>query len=509
MRLKLLSFVVVFLIASVCLATMTIYFKDGSSRQVHKITFRGEEADLYYVDGTMVTVNVDKLDLLSSGIGVAKGTYGKTGVTNTQRPSVSVKTIQIADTERQARLQMEYEKSDETAVALNSIGPIRKGDTVKVVDQSSSTSLYDNDNDSYSYRTPKNPDHAFVVVYRNPDGTYGKRLFDAVTFNNNFRTNRPLKRPEPLSKGIDQPGPEVQIPNVPAPNPIRKPLKEKSESSPAKNTAKELPKPAPAPEPEKKPWLPIVIAGVLIGGLIVGFLVLKNREKPFVDHSKFARYEEDLREFEIGIWLKNGKTMDQLIEICLKKFYQESPSALNIAMKIWKGGQKGSVVPLILKQTGKNSALAEGIYEDLATTITLIRQLITEVSTRTGLSPVKAASPESRPSGNISAPGAAKIPVEATGKTSISANLSSNPAANTIRVNGLAQSASPAIADVAVRPDQAQKVVGGSHGTSSVAPMMAAVPKRLTTPRANSDLPDYATHVLNQLAFLSDPAEKV
>src|SRR5690349_6979425 len=72
------------LVTSLCFASMTIYFKDGTSREVHKIVFNGSSAELYLIDGTIMHVTVETLDLRSSGIGAPVGTYG-TSTMNGQR----------------------------------------------------------------------------------------------------------------------------------------------------------------------------------------------------------------------------------------------------------------------------------------------------------------------------------------------------------------------------------------------------------------------------------------
>jgi hypothetical protein len=124
-------FLVLLFLCSVCFATLTIYFKDGTSRDVYKITFQGNVAELYLIDGNVITVPVEKLDLRSSGIGAPVGTYGTSKVTG-ERTTPEKKGV-LGSPLRQSRLREEWERAEKTATVISSLGPMMSGDTVKIV----------------------------------------------------------------------------------------------------------------------------------------------------------------------------------------------------------------------------------------------------------------------------------------------------------------------------------------------------------------------------------------
>ena len=138
MKFRLIFFILLFS-ASICFASMTIYYKDGSSREVYKITFEGKIAELFLLDGSVITVSVDKLDLPSSGIAAPVGTYGTSRV-NGQRTAPHGKVGALIDPKRQAKLKEEWDSADRTAEAIRAIGAIQKGDIVKIVGETTADS---------------------------------------------------------------------------------------------------------------------------------------------------------------------------------------------------------------------------------------------------------------------------------------------------------------------------------------------------------------------------------
>jgi hypothetical protein len=147
------------------------------------------------------------------------------------------------------------------------------------------------------------------------------------------------------------------------------------------------------------------------------------------------------------------------MEICLKKFYQDHPAILSICSKMLKGTQKGLMLPFIMGQTGKSSAEAGAIYDQIHSQMETIRQLIQEVSKKTGFA------------------AAAKPPVESPQKAAIPLSPKPVPAASPVPAEPV-KASSPKL----IEPD---------------APM-----------RTGSDLPAYADSVLNQITFLSSKEEK-
>src|SRR5438046_3713972 len=124
-----LSAFVLMVFVSFCFAEMTIYFKDGKDVKVTKIVFKGDQADLYLVEGTIMSVSVASIDLDVSGIGKPVGTYGETSVSG-NRPVVVHASPVIDSRIRQAELQQEWANASVIAVAKKDVGSIRSGDTV-------------------------------------------------------------------------------------------------------------------------------------------------------------------------------------------------------------------------------------------------------------------------------------------------------------------------------------------------------------------------------------------
>ena len=496
-----LVFSILLLIVPEVFAALTIYFKDGTSREVHKITFRGNFAEMYGTDGNVVTVPVDKIDLPSSGIGAPVGTYGTSKVTG-QR-SLSSKKEVLGSPLKQARLREEWDSAERTATVTSPIGSMQKGDTVKVVGETNRSSrprpeeyfdnhdlLYNPATNTYEFRE-KDLDHAFVVIYKNADGTYGKRLLDAVTFSSHFKFGEKPKGPAPMPEYPIIP--DEKDPDVRETNPLAAPKKSRE---PAENAVPLPGEAAVAQEvgegneteeltasSRRRSWIAYAAFVFVVAGLGFGawFLISRN-QKPFLDTSKFGRYEEDLREFEIAIWLKNGKTSDQLMEICLKKFYQDHPSALAICNRMLKAAPRGATVTFIAKQSGRSMPEAERIYDQLQQQTDRIRNLIQEVSRRTGIHPAKPSiDPVPKPVASAESPRAAAIaPAPAPPPLPKPASSAAIPAPASVAMNAApAEAASNAHL---IEPDQ---------------PMRSA-----------SDLPQYASSVLNQISFLSSSEDK-
>jgi hypothetical protein len=498
---------VLILYASICSASMVIYFKDGTSREVHKITFNGSSAELFLTDGSVINIPVDKIDLPSSGIGAPVGTYGTSQVTG--KRTLSTKKGVFGDPLKQKRLKEEWDDSERVATVTKTIGPLQRGDTVKIVGETTPNSrpseddyydqtdlVYDPEHGGYTFKQT-DLDHAFVIVYKNSDGSYGKRLFDAATFSSHFTV---AQAPKPAAPMPEYPIiPDKKNPDVRETSPFSTKLQ------------KQEPEPAPLPDSsiqdqtgaEQQPtsgentaesqerhissrrrtWIAFSIFLLVVAGLGAGawFLIVRS-QKPYIDTSKFKRYEDDLREFEIAIWLRNGKTADQLMEICLKKFYQDHPAVLSVCNKMLKGSQKGLMAPVIAKQTGKSMTDAEEIYNQIHHQIERIRMLIQEVSQRTGIAPAKPAAevtqkttPSAAPSPAAAAPQKPQPPIGRQAAPSVGHVTSSVPL-----------NASPA-------PEKQSKV----HLIEPDRPM-----------RSGTDLPGYANSVLNQISFLSSSEDK-
>jgi hypothetical protein len=381
------TFFLILLVSSFCFADMTIYFKDGSSLNVSKIVFRQSLADLYLPDGTMRTFAVDKIDLKSSGIPRAEGTYGQTKLTPTiTKPPVVVpaKPLTGDPRTRQIQLKEDWDHADRSAIALNNIGPIHQGDLVKISNESTAGSVSEN-------TAIETPDGAYIVIYLSSDGLLGKKLFDAASFQANFRlSEKQLTPPEPI---IIPPKPsETKKDPVVNTKPliIRKPV----EPAPEESSAEESPTVAVQETNESFPILPVSIAAggiAIIGGAL--FVYSRKKKKVFLNVTKFKQFEDELRDFEFEIWLKHGRTMDQLMEIGTKKFYQDQPNPLAAAMKMLKGADRLSIVNWISHQGGLNSENANEVYSQLHQRMEWIRQTIKSVSSRTGFASLEQGNP--------------------------------------------------------------------------------------------------------------------
>jgi hypothetical protein len=500
---------------------MTIYFKDGSSREVYKITFAGKIAELYLVDGSVITVPAEKLDLPSSGIAAPVGTYGTSRV-NGERTVPRGKVGALIDPKRQAKLKEDWDSSEKTAVAIRSIGMIQKGDTVKIAGETTANSRptildyydeteYDYDPQSHRYIfAQKNFDHAYVVIYKNQDGSFGKRLFDAASFQDYFKLNEVKATPKPLPEYPVIPD-HVEGDHSTAEPPANDTdtLEVKPEASPqtGTSTAEEPPTTAsPAPSTRENTAsvetqtqeqggrrrnliaFSVFVAVVIAMGIGAWF-VIQRMQRSYIDTSKFKRYEEDLREFEIAIWLRNGKTVDQLMEICLKKFYQDSPAVLSICSKMLKGNQKALLIPFISSQTHKSSTEAAIIFDQIHAQMETIRNLIQEVSHKTGIPPAKPAVEVTQKSVATELPRVVTAPTKAA-----------------VPVPPPLPKAAPQV------PAVMESHVPG-HATSSVSFQAdKRVSGKLIEPdapmRTGSDLPAYANSVLSQISFLSSKEEK-
>jgi len=506
--------ILLLLFTSICFASMTIYFKDGSSREVYKITFSGQQAQLFLLDGSSVTVSSDKIDLPSSGIASPVGTYGTSRV-NGQRTVPQGKAGALIDPRRQTKLKEEWESSERIANAIKSIGAIRSGDTVKIIGETTQNSRptlfdyydsteYEYDPQTGTYRfVQKNYDHAYVIVYKNPDGTYGKKLFDAATFQDYFKLNHAKKAAKPMPEYPIIPDAVENDPTLkPPPQENKETLELKPEATPSGEV--QHPEPSvntPVPETRERPGNQTPRAGrrrniiafsVFVAVVVaLGFgawFVIQRMQRSYIDTSKFKRYEEDLREFEIAIWLRNGKTVDQLMEICLKKFYQDNPGVLSICNKMLKGNQKGLLIPFISTQTGRSSAESAVIYDQIHAQMETIRGLIQEVSQKAGIPP-------------------AKPQVEVTQKTAATElpKVVTAPA-KPVPVPPPLPRAIPQVAQEAPAPPP-------GHLTSSVSlNAEKSSSGKLIEPdkpmRTGSDLPAYANSVLSQISFLSSKDEK-
>ena len=516
-----LSVFILMVFVSFCSAEMTIYFKDGKEVKVTKIVFKGDQADLYLTEGTIMSVSVAAIDLDVSGIGKPVGTYGETSVSG-NRPAV-VHGAPVIDTGiRQAELRQEWENATVIAVAKKDVGSIRKGDTVHAYSPDSQSSSkttrpryywYDDDRGTYvysqSYSAPVTLDQAYMIVYKKTDGTFGKKIMDAAGFATDFDIQKPSNSAKPIPivplepHTEQQPAPEVKMPPETEQPENQQPQENVAVKANEGAAKQPVPQQKPAQTPVQKngvlPWV-LGFLGLAVVLACAVLLFLRSRKKPFVDTSKFAQCERDMREFEIEIWLRHGKTMDQLMEICLKKFYQDQPAPLNVALKISKRTGKSWVLPFLIKEAGVDNAQAEQLYSDFESHVTSVRKLIEEVSARKGI-PIKAdvsgTQPPARP-----------VPVNTQPTIKLEARPGAPPAAlKTVQAQPVVAAPVRTVAPAAA-PVSAPSSITSSAIEISL-PIVSSS-DRSSEPRfgGTSDLPSYVTNLLDQLAFLSNVQRK-
>lgn len=515
-------FFLAFLLVSFCFAEMTIYFKDGREKRVQKVVFKGDKAELYGTDGSVMTVPVSVLDLDMSGIGSPVGTYGETKVTNSGKPQVGAARMPVpGSAARQEALQSEWEHAPIIAKARKNVGSIKAGDTVHAYTVGSQAAKqdtryvyywYDDDTGTLWYdealNTPIVPDSAYILIYKNSAGSFGKKILDATTFDSSFDVPKakPELAPESIPPASSEP---ISIPSSPTPQEPKvspPPLQQNQQPEEQPSVEEHIPEETSTqsetnstPESENNSTtVALVIAAVSGAGVLVLLYVLfRKRSKPFVDSSRFRQYEQDLVDFELEIWLRHGKTMDQLAEICAKKFYQDNPAALNIVTRMLKGGQKNLVIPMIMKNAGVQPAAAETIYSGFAERIEIVRKLIDEVSAKKGIAPLKPAPiPEPK----------AETTVKSPPQTSGSGTQKSMPA--------VAPKPAPAVprqAAAPAKPAQTTASVPQQPARPAPPPVEISIvmppdpPKRVSRKKSGpaADLPAYAAGVFNQLGFLT------
>lgn len=446
---------------------MTIWFQDGTSRQVHKIVFRGEVADLFLVDGRVMNVPVQQLDLKSSGIDSPVGTYGETRLKPGSRIGPSGTAAVAPGGLKQAQLKEEWEKSERVAVAEKEIGAIRQGQKVKIISQPGSAIPNPDDDE------PVSTDDAYVIIYTNPDGSFSKKVFDASTFASNFKIVH-SRYSHPAEPSVDvsppqfplTPDEDVSQDSLPLGLPDDTRLQEESSDSRKEvKTAPILKQRGTKLIRKSERGFPVLLAGLVLVAMIavIAMLLLKKkRPRVFIDSSRFRQYEEELRDFELELWIKHGKTAEQLTEICVKKYYQDSPEALNIALKMLKTPDRNTIVALIAKHAPKGPSQADSLYLDIKGRIEWIRQLIREVQGR------KTQTPSVKPP----TPPAVQKP----------------------------EPIKPAPA----QPKPVPPAVTKSQVTSTLSPDDEAADLRIP-PTGRSDLPVYIVNVLSQLSLLTRP----
>jgi hypothetical protein len=459
-----LSLLALLIFFSMAFAEMTIFFKDGTSVGVTKIVFHEKSADLFLLNGSVRTVESDKIDLKASGIPKAQGSYGQAGLSTSREKRTATPPLIGTPSQRQAELKEQWEKAEQTAIATNTIGNITQGDEVRIANRSATEPTYE-DYESYEEGselegfTEPTEAEPYVVIYKSQNGLYGKKLFDSATFHSNFTIKQKSYEPPPVVIPNKLPE-QASVPNfTPKKEPAIEIKPSVKEEQPIETDREEI-TPAKLPSPSF-PVFQIAMGAVglaAVGGAL--FIFSRKRRKPFINTSRFTQYENELNDFELEIWLKHGKTKDQLVEICLKKFYQDQPPAFEAAMKIHKSADRTTVIQSIAQNAGQDLKSAERYYSEMVQRIYWIRETIRKVSEKIGKEPLLTSQQQ-------------------TTRT--------------------AQSPAALVQVTAVSPDIPQKTAAPKQAAQAEAPNSpkSSVP-------ASGNLPVYLRNVLKQLGELSE-----
>lgn len=347
-----------FLFVSVSHAAMTIWFKDGSSKDVNKIVFKGSSADLYLVNGQTVSVAVNVIDLPGSGIGAPVGTYGGTapgGSTGGGFPAPAP-APQAAPLLDQKQLKAQYDEARQSAIADRDYGSIQKGEIVHIVIAS---------------------DISYTVVYKDASENYRKVTIDSSTFGENFTIGTEPSQntaPPPPSTSPETVPPVTTSPPIPMQPDVNAPPAPGHKS--LLDALEKQVVPPPASEEHSSILAPVITAlTIFLAAIGLAIYMMKRREREFIAASQIPRRQVQL-ETDIQRWQTEGKSKNELIERCLRKLHGDKPKALSASLKILKGDPKNLIVASIVRDTNQNAAQAELSYEKLSQILEESRQLV-------------------------------------------------------------------------------------------------------------------------------------
>lgn len=352
-------FLAILFFSSVCSAEMTIYFKDGHSRKVHRIEFQGDTADLYLTDGSTESVEVSKIDLETSGIAVPRGTYGSKVLGKSTRANPTSTTMSRSE---QDRLEEQWKSSSKEYEARIAYQSIAAGDIVHLINSTGYT---------------------VTVIHRESSGNYKKFLIDRSSFADHFQ-----KPPKVTPSAPPVTAKEVVTPVAPQPEPAPtiKIAPETKTVLPEEVSKRE--EPVAKHRTGGTNWKYLILGLALLLGVGGGaFLLSRNGNTMTIDPSKIHLRESDLRDRRLRLWLEEGRTNRQLVELCLNHFFSDRPKILGASLRILDGDPKSLVVASFMRTNRMNPGQAEILYEQVENVIEMSRSLIDDVSRSTGLWP--------------------------------------------------------------------------------------------------------------------------
>ncbi len=129
------------------------------------------------------------------------------------------------------------------------------------------------------------------------------------------------------------------------------------------------------------------VAGLalLAGITVIGAAIFRQTGSFELNPEKLLQREKYLRQYQVQNWLKLHKTQKELLELCLNHFYADQPKLLGWGLDIVDGDPKGLVIARIIRESSKNVAQAEVIYDQLQRTVDQARAMIDEVSRNSGM----------------------------------------------------------------------------------------------------------------------------
>ncbi len=185
-RQPLLVLILLWLTASDCFASLTVFLTDGSSMEATKIEFHGDKVRVFLKTGKTEIIPLDKMDFDATAIDRPEsGTFGLT-VYSTNR----LQNEKNAGPS-QEELRQQWESATESATAVKNVGSLKKGDAVRII--------------SSGWR--------YIVVVKDSEGNYRRQSFDAGTFQEVFSTEsdaQPRTPPTPPRSQSEQRVPEPE-----------------------------------------------------------------------------------------------------------------------------------------------------------------------------------------------------------------------------------------------------------------------------------------------------------
>lgn len=171
---KLVFFGLLFLLAaSICHAAFFVYFKDGTSREVTKLEFKGQHVELHLTTGKVLRMRKDSIDYKTTGI-EPPAEDDKVILKGIRPADKIVEKSQIQSSgPSQEELLVQWNNSKETAIAIREAGSIRKGDVVHLIAVN---------------------DVGHTVIVKMADGNYKRFVINSEVFVENFEMKTPSRK---------------------------------------------------------------------------------------------------------------------------------------------------------------------------------------------------------------------------------------------------------------------------------------------------------------------------